>query len=245
MTSVAVLIPWAGSCPHREAARQHVRAWYAANFPEWKIHWGESGEGPAWCKAQAVAFALCETNAKILVVADADCIAPGLGEAVRQVSEGAPWAVPHRLVHRFSQGATARILAGEDPSGWPRERALYDQMPYPGYEGGGIVVLRRDVYEQLPLDPRFMGWGQEDEAWATALSRVHGKPWRRTNEPLWHLWHPPQKRMSRSTGSHAGRALLAHYRKLYDPEAMVQQLAPARAYLQAVYEANLVSNQTR
>lgn len=245
MESVAVLIPWSGSCPHREAARRFVKDWYSRNFPDWRVCWGESGEGIQWCKAEAVANALCETGAGILVVADADCIVPGVGEAVQQVSGGLPWAVPHRLVHRFSQAATERILSGEDPSSWGRDRALYDQMPYPGYEGGGVVVLRREVYEQVPIDPRFMGWGQEDEAWATALTRVHGKAWRYTHAPLWHLWHPPQRRISRSTGSHAGRALLTAYRKINEPHVMLHQLKTAQDFVRLVRDTNLVSNQVR
>jgi len=43
------------------------------------------------------------------------------------------------------------------------------QRPYPGYPGGGITVLPRSTYTEVPLDLRYEGWGQEDESWAHAL----------------------------------------------------------------------------
>jgi hypothetical protein len=51
------------------------------------------------------------------------------------------------------------------------------------------------------MDHRFVGWGQEDQAWAIALKCLFGNPWRSQNGPLWHMWHPPQDRMSREKGS--------------------------------------------
>jgi hypothetical protein len=137
--------------------------------------------------------------------------------------------MPHHLVHRFSPKATTAILRGADPAGIPRAREYYAQLPYAGYPGGGVTVLARDTYAHIPLDPRFVGWGQEDQSWALALTCLHGTPWRKYRWPLWHLWHPPQQRMSRAVGSEAGRALLGQYRMLRtDPRRMSAHLEPAR-----------------
>src|SRR5690606_37809457 len=84
----------------------------------------------------------------------------------------AGWAVPHRLVYRLSEAATSGVLAGLAPS--PGMRLV--QAPYVGYAGGGITVLPRSTYDQVPLDPRFRGWGQEDESWAHALTVLAGDP---------------------------------------------------------------------
>jgi hypothetical protein len=88
-----------------------------------------------------------------------------------------------------------------------------------------MTVLTRETYEQVPLDRRFAGWGQEDESWALALTCLTGAPWR-GDAPLWHLWHPPQDRASRRWGSGASRALWARYcQAAADPDAMRALLA--------------------
>lgn len=204
-------------------------SWYRTAHPDWDVITGTVAEGP-WCKAAAVADALSRTGADILVVTDADCLAPGAARAVQEIVSGRPWAVPHRLVHRLGQHATALVLDGADPQSIPLRRANYDQMPYPGVVGGGAVVLSRESYLDVPLDPGFTGWGQEDEAWGTALVSRYGPPLKGP-EPLWHLWHPPQRRISRSTGSHASRALLHGYRTAARQKTMPAQLHRARSYL--------------
>jgi hypothetical protein len=95
---------------------------------------------------------------------------------------------------------------------WPLRRTTttYAQRPYPGRPGGGMTVLSRDLYRQVPLDPRFVGWGQEDEAWALALRRIAGREWRGV-EDLWHLWHTPQPRRSRTVGSQESFSLFRRY----------------------------------
>lgn len=231
MPRISVVVPWSGTCPHRQAAWSYVSDWYQAHHPGWPVLTGEC-EGGRWCKAVAVADAVNRTDADILVIADADCIAPHLPAAVEAVASGAPWAMPHHLVHRFSRTATAAVLGGTDPASVVRHRSNYTQFPYAGYPGGGITVVSRLVYESCPLDPRFLGWGQEDESWAEALGTLYGPPWRQRTWPLWHLWHPPQARLNRSTGSDASRALRSQYRALRGrQEAMRAHLEPGRALL--------------
>lgn len=240
MQSVAVLVPWAGACPHRRAAWHHVRNWYQKHHSDWQVTMGFSRPGPQWCKAEAVADALRDTSADILVIADADCIPPGIGAAVGQVREGAPWAMPHYKVHRLSEGATQLVLDGIEPEELATNRKVYAQHPYIGYPGGGVTAIHRDVYESVPLDPRYRGWGQEDESWAMALQLLHGEPWRPESVPLWHLWHPPQQRLTRVTGSHASRELLGQYRRAVTPRGMTRLLEPAVQLVRSVsHEQNL------
>lgn len=200
---VSVVIPWRPGCPHREAALDWtLDRWQAAGY---EPVLGEHADGQ-WCKAAAVQSGLARANGELLVIADADVWTDGVGEAIDAVAAGAPWAVPHRLVHRLTQPATARALTGSPPDRLPTE-----QPPYKGFEGGGITVLPRDLYEQVPLDSRYSGWGQEDESWALALRVLVGAPWRGT-APLYHLWHPPQPRLSRRWGTRDGMALHRRYR---------------------------------
>lgn len=170
------------------------------------------------------------SGADIVVVADADVWTAGVELAVEAVSQGVTaWAIPHTPVHRLSQLATMAVLDGHDLA-----TALeHDEPPYRGVPGGGIVVARREVIRAVPLDPRFVGWGQEDESWAIALECLTGPAWRGT-APLWHLWHPPQPRASRRRGNPDGWRLRRRYLTArHDRALMLDLVSEARDALSA------------
>lgn len=183
--------------------------------------------GP-WSKGAAVAPAVESSRADLIVQADADCFTEGLAGAVRVVEDGAPWAIPHNNVHRLTEEGTAATLAG---IGW-RDQPL-DQRPYPGIAGGGIVVASREVALAVRLDPRFQGWGQEDECHAMALMTIVGDPWR-GDADLVHLFHPPQERMTRRRGSEASWQLRRRYAAARnDPVAMRALIEESRLAIPA------------
>lgn len=193
----ALLIPWRPGDPHREAAwsllkPRHLQAGRTV------IEGGCEGE---WCKAGAVADALRQTDADVVVMHDADVWCDGLGEAIGSIDRECRWAIPHDKVYRLAEGQL-------EPT---TDRKRLTQHPYPGWAGGGIVVIRRDAYRDCPLDPRFVGWGSEDAAWALALTTLFGAPWR-GDADLWHWWHPPQPRLNRAVGSRESEALLRRYK---------------------------------
>lgn len=203
MPKTSVIVPWSPGCPHREAAISYVLdLWSRTPFP---VSLGVP-TGSTWCKADAVASALRSTAADILIVADADVWCPGVFDAVSRVESGAPWAIPHQMLYRLTREATSKVLSG----GTLRIGLPTDEPPYRGFAGGGMVVVRRDVYENVPLDPRFRGWGQEDESWAVALRTMVGEAWRGVS-PMFHLWHPPQERDSRRFGSQESKRLFFRY----------------------------------
>lgn len=210
-------MPWRGGCPWRERSLEFVRPRY-----EWPVTIAPAPDG-AWCKAAAIAPAVEASSADVLVIADADVWCDGLDLAVEAVEQGAPWAIPHRLVHRLTEVSTEQVLTGADWRGLPLA-----QWPYSGYEGGGIVVARRETLLEVPM-PVFEGWGGEDESWALALRTLAGPPWRGEAD-LVHLWHPPQERLNRRWGSDAGRALVHRFEAANgDPAAMcalLQEVSP-------------------
>lgn len=86
--------------------------------------------------------------------------------------------------------------------------------------GGGMIVARRETLLEVPLDSRYVGWGQEDESHALALNCLAGMPWR-GDAHLIHLWHPPAKRQTRRKGSRRSWELFKRYRAAAsDPVAM-------------------------
>jgi hypothetical protein len=210
MNDVAVLIPYGNGTPWRKRALEHVMGWYASELEKPRILLGFGGQ--PWCKAQAVADAVAKAVEPVVVIADADCITPGLKQAVRAVQQGAAWAVPHLKVYRMSQQASRHIFDGVHPGSLTGKNVWLDQSPYKGYEGGGITVLRRETYLNCPIDPLFRGWGQEDEAWAMALNGLYGPSWR-GKAPLYHLWHEKPARVSRYAGSAESMARLREYKE--------------------------------
>ena len=217
MPSVEVIIPYLAGCRHRARALDWVRARYS-----WPV---TVAPGPdPWIKAQAVNPAVAQSRAHIIVLADADVWHPGLGEAITAVEQGAGWAIPHRGVCRLTEAATQRYMAGADLDSLP-----FEQRPYLGVPGGGYVVATRRTLTEIPMDPRFVGWGQEDVSFGMALATLAGIPWRGRNS-LAHLWHPPQQRMTRKYGNPAGKALCARYRAAQGkPEQMRALLDEHRA----------------
>lgn len=228
--SVGVVVPWrSGGCEHRQRAWGHLKPRYP-----WPVI--EAPGREPWCKAAAVTPAVEATDADIVVVADADVWCDGLPDAVRAVQAGAPWAVPHYLVHRLTEDATENWLSG-------RPDETCEQAPYAGICGGGIVVAAREVLEAIPLDTRFVGWGQEDESWAIALTCLLGEPWRGIAD-LWHLWHPPQQRITRTRGTMDGWLLRRRYvRASHDPVVMRALIEEGRHAAERTPESALHDHQ--
>lgn len=194
----SVVIPWAGGCQHRQRALEFVSAWHTYPVTVAK-------GGTPWVKAEAVNPAVRDSSADIIVVADADCVTAGLPAAVEAVASGrSRWAIPHRKVVRLTEESTDRFIATGEVA------HPLDRRQYTGIAGGGFVVARRETLLEVPMDPRFVGWGHEDEAWAMALTCLAGKPWR-GDADLIHLWHPPQPKIQARKGSEESWGLLLRY----------------------------------
>lgn len=214
--AVAVVVPVGGNWDQsREAAWRWVSEQYATHHPTWQVVTGTSPDGP-WVKALAVEEALSRTDADTLLIADADVWSDGLERAVDSLDQF-PWAIPHHTVYRLTEQATANVYDGQPFAG------PFTQQPYKGWAGGGFLALHRSTYERVPLDRRFQGWGGEDAAWHLALARITGRGWRGRAD-LWHLWHPPQPRMSRVVGSQESADLLHRYQRARTAQAMTELL---------------------
>lgn len=192
--SVAVLIPYMpNGCAWRTAAHVWILDRYRREHPTWDVI--VAGCDPPWSKGRAVTTARAQTDADVLVVADADSFVNSrrLGEAVAR-ARVAPWVIPFETVRRLNSAVTQDLLSwsSEHPVAVPPiPDGRLDRPEYLGIRGGGIVVARADVYDAVPLDPRFEGWGGEDLSWGRALDTIVGQG-DRLDGALWHLWHPPE-----------------------------------------------------
>lgn len=180
-------------------------------------------DGP-WSKSRAVAVALEASTADTLVVTDGDVWSESAPSEASRVDEEGGWAVPFSTVRRLMAPDSQAVIDG-GPLGGKLVKSPFKAVP-----GGGMVILKRELYEAAPLDPRFVGWGHEDEAWGMLLISAGGRP-RMSNTPLWHLWHPPQNK-DRGPERVASQQLRARYaRARRDAKAMMALAAEARREL--------------
>lgn len=196
--NVSLLVPLGtGHNETRDLNWEWLRARWEALRPSWEI---VEGFAPAdrWCKAQAVADAASRATGDVWVICDADLWVeswPTLKEAAA-VAATHTWVVPCGNVYRLAPDATRRIVA-EDPDrpvDWPvarselanghKRNAFYRLFP-----GGGIFAITPEAYHRAGgFDPRFVGWGGEDLAFAAALNTLVGPPVR-LEASVWHLYH--------------------------------------------------------
>lgn len=214
--SVSVILPYRDGCLYRRQNRDWVREFYRLHYPSWQVV--ECDEpGDPFSKAAAIRDGVRRSFGDVLVIADADLIVTNLRAAVAAVAQGqARWAIPHMNVHRLAWDATKQVLTGTDPRAVANRTA---ERIYRGLIGGGLVVIDRATFESCPPDPRFRGWGGEDEAWGLALQSLVGQPWR-GHANLLHLWHPPAPRMERLRGNTANENLVMRYRNAKTRPAM-------------------------
>lgn len=197
-TEIEIIIPYAGSDPARERALEWVVD--HCQYP-FKVTIGVL----PFNKARTFMPAVESSSAEIVVMHDADVWTPGLDQAIEAVKNGAGFAIPHWTVYRLTDAATDGFIAGADWNDLELARPSYV-----GVAGGGIVVARRDTMLDIPMDPRFESWGQEDESWAMALWCLLGEPWR-GKAPLIHLWHPLEARHGQRMGTQTGWNLRNRY----------------------------------
>ena len=221
LPSVDVIVPYQATGSLRAANLHRLLGHWRSSFPRYDVQVGQIPADVPWCKADAISEALARTEGDILVIADADVwLDPEyVRRAVRLVNHRrAPWVVPHRMVHR---------LAAEPSAAWrPDTNGLLgpvERRPYIGVPGGGMFVVRREDYVEVPMDPRFRGWGGQDIAWAHAADTLIGKH-RRLHGTLIHLHHEVQPTKADQPSRHANDALMRRYATARDRRAVMRRL---------------------
>lgn len=225
--TVSVVIPVGGNCPHRAVALRWVTDRYRTEHPDWEIVTASGDTPGGFSRSQGILKAARQASGAVLLVADGDVWCDATNATQAAVEAG--WAIPHRLLHRLSAESTELVLAGADWRGLPLSTDNpQDSRPHAASPTGAMVAIRRDVLLDVPPDPRFVGWGQEDQAYAYALRCLVGQPWT-GSEDMVHLWHPPQPRRSRVVGSDAGKQLKRRYQAARpDPAVMRALIEEAR-----------------
>lgn len=211
--AVSIVFPFRAGCLYRERAFDWCRAWWAEAFPEFEQIVGESPDGP-FSRSAAMLDGAARAEGEVLVFADTDvwCEPAAVLAAIDAVSEHG-WAVPHRLLHRLSPESSDLFMAGHPLEGLELSSDnSRDMSPYVGNATGTLLVTHKNAFTEAPPDPRFRGWGQEDNAWWVTLQTLVGSCWR-GDADLVHLWHPPAERSDRKVGNPVSLSLWRRYRK--------------------------------
>lgn len=213
LTDFTVVTPYRFSSRGRDLAAGYVRQWYEEQH-NLRVFYGDCPGN--WSKGQALDAAVAGGNQRALglIIADADVIVPpgALASACARVAAGAPWAMPHAMVHRLSRSSTSRLYSGRAACP-PEPGSVHLERPaHHAPAGGGIVVVSRANYELVGgIDPRFVGWGGEDISFGRALDTICG-PGERLDAPMWHLWHEPDPtRLRGARGSRHNEILASLY----------------------------------
>lgn len=231
-----IIIPWhdRDDAPQwRADALGYVTAWWKQTYPAATIAIGRCPGDRPWSKGAAVAAALAATSGDetdICVMADADVVCDGIGQALSAVADDVcRWAVPHRMVYRLTSDATRMVRAGYqiEHLGLGSLRNPYVVKRHVGVAGGGMVVTTRGTLDRVPIDPRFRGYGPEDFSWGRALTMTYGHPWR-GGAMLVHLWHPSGRVGQPDDEVEANRLLGLRYRAATTLGAVEQLLDEAR-----------------
>jgi len=215
MSDFTVVIPIAIPLPaDREAALRWVQTQLRDHFPDWPVVLGAIAAEQPWSKGRAVREGMRVVETPGVIVHDSDVwVAPDeLHACATAVTCGHPWAQPHSTVYRLSRAGTSKVTHGQlgvVPDHW-LSGAMLERRPHHAPPGGGIVVTSRLVYEQVPMDDRFVGWGGEDISWARALDTLAG-PAYRGNAAMWHLHHEPQAMRPGRRASEDSERLASRY----------------------------------
>lgn len=152
---IVVGFPWRPT-PDRLASFEIVRGWYIEALPEAEQITCDSRHEPfsRACSRNAVVTEAQSMGADVVVVSDADTIPTpaGLRSAIAAAVDGGL----HYPFDRY-------LYAGSDNP--------------PGGNTGGIYVCRPDVWWSFGgMDPRFDGWGGEDDQAHAAAECLIGPP---------------------------------------------------------------------
>jgi hypothetical protein len=220
VNSVSVAIPWRPQ-PSRINAFERVTAWYAAEFPEMRVHTVDSTDpifNLAHCRNRAVANA---APGEVIVLNDADTI-PEAG-ALRAAISAA------RTDRRVHLPYTEYRWLGREGSAQYADGARLTDCSFELVVGAcsGVYVTTPEAWRAHGgQDERFRGWGFEDAAWNLAHSTLLGSPPVRHDGRVFALHHVGADRFGEQYEANA--ALMERYRSVAgDPSGMAALVGEA------------------
>jgi hypothetical protein len=231
VTKVSVIVPW------RADGGQRDRLWaWCLGF--WRSQLDPSAAEILECdsgderftRGRSINLGVSRARGDLLVIADADTFVSALPEALRLCDWGGRWTIAYDEweYHFLTPEATERRLALSPVVGTyePVEGEWKERL----VSRSGCIVFTRAMWETVGgYDPRFYGWGYEDDALVAAADTLLGHHSRAEGWAV-QLWHPHIE-SERFEQPHIGenRALSDRYALARgNPDAMRALIAEAR-----------------
>jgi GT2 family glycosyltransferase len=231
--NVRFLVPWRSDGEYRDKLWDFCRARLERDYPGIPIVMGESPPG-AFNRSAAINNAAAG-EWEIAVVLDADVICEWvqMAEAIATALETGHLTFAFDEYRGLTPHMTAKVLSDPIPQNrwspepqWQSAEVWNKGVRFRSkVHESSVVVVRRDLWDELGgFDERFVGWGQEDVAFAQAARVLDGEPIRIPG-PVWHLWHERSADRNEHLGRYRANQLLGdRYRGTSDPEAMLELL---------------------
>lgn len=164
-----------------------------------------------------------QATGDVLIFVDADSVVPKAQiEWALAALEHTHWAFPYNQYFALTEVGSQAFMDGNMQ---PEYKYLFPSTETPEPSVGGCVVVRRSAFDLVHgYDERFIGWGEEDRAFALALGTLCGPP-AYSNGPLYHLWHPdPDSEHFDQPHFMDNRLLCNRYRSASGNPALMHQL---------------------
>jgi hypothetical protein len=190
MLELSVLLPYKADNGPRDEAFRWTRAFYRKHMQNAEICIGRS-DSALFSRSQAINDAARQATTDLFLIADTDILYDPriIREAMHRLNMHA-WVIPYSQVHDISEPCTRRLL-GTEPT-WPLAMPVVSSVRTYSPKGGLTLIPRQHFEAVGGLDERFIGWGGEDDAFASSLDTLCGKH-DRLQEAIYHLWHPNDK----------------------------------------------------
>lgn len=186
---VAVLVPRREDGGERDALWAWCRARWKRDLPNAQIVEGHHTDGKFNRSAAINDAAEMAGEWDTAVIIDSDVfLEEGQARLAVLASQKLGQAVlPYTRRMLINKQGTDGMLSSPVSARPPTQRARPD--PNRGHVSSVVVVPRAQWDQVGGFDPRFVGWGAEDDAFWAALKKA-GKP-RRVPGAVWHLHHAP------------------------------------------------------
>ena len=190
---ISILIPFRNNGDRQEQFDWLQSRWKAL-FPEAEVIIESDDNKDPFSKTIAVNRCYARATSDVLAMVDADVwVEPAvLLEAARRIRGGhAAWVQPCNRVVRLNEEYTKELVKTDPTADWnPTIDELKDKAERITPVVGLVAVFSREGFERIGgMDPRFRGWGWEDNAFNNAMNTIHGRVILLQNY-VWHLWHP-------------------------------------------------------